>query len=140
MDKVSPEKRSEIMSHIKSKNTTPEMVLRKYLHRMGFRFRIHSSKLPGHPDIVMKKYNSVIFVNGCFWHQHEGCKIANKPKSKIEFWESKFRRNIDRDKRNLNALHNQGWRVLVVWECELKKSSLKFDEIVHWIEEGGKLN
>lgn len=135
MDIVSPEKRSEMMSHIRSKDTTPEINLRKYLFKQGFRFRLHVKNLPGHPDIVLPKYRSVIFVHGCFWHQHEGCRIAKMPKTRTEFWEEKFKRNVERDKENVKALQNAGWRVLVVWECEISsKKSTKFNDISNWIK------
>lgn len=120
MDTLSPERRSEVMSRIRSKDTKPEMLVRRHLHAMGFRFRLHDSKLPGHPDIVLPKWHTVIFINGCFWHRHEGCKLASTPKSNIEFWESKFKRNVERDKKEQSALADAGWRVIVVWECEAK--------------------
>ena len=132
MDTVSPEKRSETMSKIRSKNTKPELVVRHHLHSLGFRYRIHSSKLPGHPDIVLPKWHTVIFINGCFWHRHEGCKVATMPKSNVEFWEKKFKRNVERDKKEQAALKEAGWHVIVVWECEIKKrlDSLA-DDITH---------
>lgn len=124
MDTISPERRSEVMSRIRGKDTKPEMLVRRHLHAIGFRYRLHDSKLPGHPDIVLPKWNTVIFVNGCFWHRHEGCKLASTPKSNVEFWESKFRRNVERDKKEREELEKAGWRVIVVWECEAKKQLL----------------
>ena len=121
MDTVSPEKRSETMSKIRSKNTKPELVVRHHLHMLGFRYRLHSPKLPGHPDIVLPKWHTVIFINGCFWHRHEGCKVATMPKSNVEFWTKKFERNVERDKKEQAALKEAGWHVLVIWECEIKK-------------------
>lgn len=115
------EQRSEVMSRIRSKDTKPEMVVRRHLHALGFRFRLHSSKLPGHPDIVLPKWHTVIFVNGCFWHRHEGCKTATMPKSNVEFWQAKFDRNVARDKKEHAALEAAGWHVIVIWECEVKK-------------------
>lgn len=121
MDRISPEQRSEVMSRIRSKDTKPEMVVRRHLHALGFRYRLHSSKLPGHPDIVLPKWHTVIFVNGCFWHRHEGCKTATMPKSNVEFWQAKFDRNVARDKKEHAALEAAGWHVIVIWECEVKK-------------------
>lgn len=130
MDRITPEQRSYTMSRIRSKDTKPEMLVRHHLHALGFRYRLHSSKLPGHPDLVLPKWHTVIFVNGCFWHRHEGCKIATVPKSNVEFWEKKFQRNVERDKREHAALEADGWHVIVLWECEIKnKLSALSDEI-----------
>ena len=118
MHKVS-EQRSRNMSAIKSKNTKPEIKVRKILHSMGYRFRLHSKGLPGSPDIVLPKYKTVIFVHGCFWHRHENCKYASTPKTRQEFWEAKFRENINRDKLNQENLSSKGWKIIVVWECEI---------------------
>ena len=107
------------MSRIRSTNTKPEVALRRALHRLGFRFRLHGSHLPGKPDIVLTKYRTVIFVHGCFWHRHEGCKIATTPKSNTEFWIEKFSRNVIRDAATLDHLEALGWRVIVAWECGL---------------------
>lgn len=120
MDVFSPEKRSQVMSRIRSKDTKPEKSIRSILHKLGFRFRINRKDLPGKPDIVLPKYKTVIFVHGCFWHQHEGCKIASKPKSNSEFWQKKFSRNIERDKNNQEELKSMGYRVIIIWECEAK--------------------
>ena len=109
------------MSMIKGKNTKPEELVRKYLFSQGFRYRKNVRTLPGSPDIVLPKYKTVIFVNGCFWHGHEGCKYFVWPENNADFWREKISSNIERDKRNIDALKEQGWRVLVVWECELKK-------------------
>lgn len=119
MDNVSKEKRSEIMSKIRSKNTTPEMKVRKLLHSMGYRFRLHRKDLPGKPDIVLPKYKTVIFVHGCFWHGHEGCRYAVIPKSNTHYWKNKITNNISRDKNNLILLSELNWKVLIIWECEL---------------------
>ena len=121
MDKITPEQRSYTMSRIRSKDTKPEMLVRRHLHALGFRYRLHSSKLPGHPDIVLPKWHMVIFVNGCFWHRHEGCKVATMPKSNVEFWQAKFERNVARDRKEHAALEAAGWHVIVIWECEVKK-------------------
>jgi len=122
-DLLSPEKRSWNMSRIKGANTKPEMLVRSMLHRAGFRFRIHDKSLPGKPDIVLKKYKSVIFVNGCFWHRHEGCAEATTPKTRREFWKAKFQRTVERDKEQKDSLEKLGWQVFCIWECELKHSA-----------------
>lgn len=121
MDIVDNETRSRMMSSIKGKNTQPEILLRKYLHANGFRFRIHVAGLPGKPDIVLAKYRLCIFVHGCFWHQHEGCKLAAMPHTNLEFWEKKFAANKKRDEEVNIKLHNLGWRVFVIWECGIRE-------------------
>jgi DNA mismatch endonuclease (patch repair protein) len=108
------------MSRIRGKNTTPEVHLRKLLHAAGYRFRLHAPDLPGKPDIVLKKYKTVIFVHGCFWHRHDGCNGATIPKTRTEFWTEKFRATVERDLRKKEELEQAGWKVIVVWECELK--------------------
>ena len=113
------EQRSRNMSAIKSKNTKPEIKVRKVLHSMGYRFRLYRKDLPGSPDIVLPKYKTVIFVHGCFWHRHENCKYASTPKTRQEFWEAKFRENINRDKLKQENLSSKGWKIIVVWECEI---------------------
>lgn len=119
-DVMNPEQRSRCMSHIKSKNTKPEIIVRKELFKRGFRFRINITKLPGHPDIVLTKYRTVIFVNGCFWHGHEGCKYFVLPKSNIDFWKSKIERNQKRDIEVQRELAKMGWHCITIWECQLK--------------------
>lgn len=119
-DKMTPEQRHFCMASIRGKNTRPEMLVRKYLFAHGFRFRIHVKKLPGTPDIVLLKYRTVIFVNGCFWHGHKSCGFYSKPKSNIEFWENKIERNIERDIRTRIKLRDMGWHVIQFWECQLK--------------------
>ncbi|MBW4081274.1 DNA mismatch endonuclease Vsr [Paenibacillus sp. S150] len=118
-----PQKRSEIMSNIRSKNTKGEMIVRKYLHQLGFRFRLHGSKLPGKPDIVLSKYKCVVFVHGCFWHAHQDCKYYRDPKTNQEYWIPKIQRNVERDKKAIYDLTAMGWKVEIVWECELKKDA-----------------
>ena len=124
LHKVS-EQRSRNMSAIKSKNTKPEIKVRKILHSMGYRFRLHSKGLPGSPDIVLPKYKTLIFVHGCFWHRHENCKYASTPKTRKEFWESKFKANVKRDKEIQEKIKNIGWQSVVVWECEIKNEKIK---------------
>lgn len=119
-DVMTPEQRSRCMAAIKGKDTKPELIVRKYLFSRGLRFRVQVRKLSGNPDIVLPKYKTVIFVNGCFWHGHEGCKYFRLPKSNVEFWEAKIERNVARDVRNEVALKALGWRVVRVWECELR--------------------
>lgn len=108
------------MSHIRGKNTRPELIVRKYLFAHGFRFRVNVKKLPGTPDIVLRKYHTVIFVNGCFWHGHEGCPYFVLPKSNVEFWNNKITRNRERDLKNRIKLRDMGWHVIQLWECQLK--------------------
>lgn len=128
MDTITPEQWSKIMSRIRSKDTKPEMLVRNPLHALGFRYRLHSSKLPGHPDIVLPKWHTVIFVNGCFWHRHEGCKVATMPKSNVEFWQTKFERNVTRDKKEHATLEPAGWHVVVLWECKVHRRLLSLAE------------
>ena len=125
MDNHDKKTRSYNMSMIRSKNTKPEELVRKYLFSQGFRYRKNVRKLPGCPDIVLPKYRTVIFVNGCFWHGHEGCKYFVWPKSNTEYWYKKIENNIIRDAKNEEMLKIQGWRVLTVWECELKKDKVE---------------
>ena len=121
-DVHTPEQRSYNMSRIHSKNTKPEELVRKFLFSQGFRYRKNDAKLPGKPDIVLPKYKAVIFVNGCFWHGHEGCRYFVWPKNNAVFWKEKITGNIQRDKHNHQLLANQGWRVIEIWECQLMKS------------------
>ena len=125
MDTLSRERRSWNMSRIRSKNTAPEKVVRSYLHRHGFRFRLHSGNLPGKPDILLPKYKTVIFVHGCFWHRHEGCKYAYRPKTRKSFWKKKFYDNVRRFTQVKSNLEEIGWKVLVIWECQINNTSLK---------------
>ena len=120
MDKISPEQRSRNMAQVKGKDTKPEKLVRSILHGMGYRFRLYSKLLPGKPDIVLPKYKAVVFVHGCFWHGHDGCKRATIPETRPEFWHDKITGNKERDSRNIAALENLGYRCLVVWQCELK--------------------
>lgn len=127
MDVMSPERRSRNMSAIKGSNTKPEIAVRQILHSLGFRFRLHRKDLPGRPDIVLAKYRTVVFVHGCFWHRHPGCRLASTPATRAEFWEAKFSRNVIRDRENYEKLMGLGWRIIVVWECDLRNR----DDLVH---------
>ena len=126
----SPETRSYNMSRIRGKDTKPEELVRKYLFAQGFRYRKNDRKLPGKPDIVLPKYRTCIFVNGCFWHRHPGCKYTTMPQTRKEFWEKKFEENVSRDQRVYEELKKRGWNIVVVWECELKK-----DYRIHTLDE-----
>ena len=119
-DHLTPAKRSWNMSRIRSSNTKPEKIVRSILHNSGYRFRLHRKDLPGKPDIVLKKYNTCLFVHGCFWHHHENCSRANWPKSNKDYWVPKIKKNIERDKLNTAKLEDMGWNVIVVWECMIK--------------------
>lgn len=136
-DNHTKEVRSRNMSHIRSTNTKPEEKVRKYLFSKGFRYRKNVKALPGCPDIVLKKYNTVIFVNGCFWHKHD-CPRFVWPSSNEEYWIPKIERNVERDKKNTQLLRDMGWNVLVVWECQLKKKSFQetMDNLIEKIVKG----
>ncbi|MBX5160412.1 DNA mismatch endonuclease Vsr [Rhizobium sp. NZLR8] len=121
MDVVDKATRSRMMSNIRGRDTRPEVMLRKALHRLSFRFRLHVKGLPGKPDIVLPKYRAAIFTHGCFWHRHHGCRFATSPATRAEFWNAKFAGNVERDRRVRDALNGAGWRVAIVWECALRK-------------------
>lgn len=121
MDVLSKSQRHHNMSAIRSKNTKPELLVRHYLWSRGFRYRLNSRRLPGHPDLVLRKYRTCIFVNGCFWHGHEGCKYFTIPKTNTDFWQKKINRNKERDRKEQQQLARMGWHCITVWECELKK-------------------
>jgi DNA mismatch endonuclease (patch repair protein) len=116
-----------MMAGIRGKNTKPELMLRSYLHKHGFRYRLHARDLPGSPDLLLPKYRTVIFVHGCFWHQHSGCKFAATPKANAEFWRAKLIANVERDAKVLDSLRSLGWNVIVIWECEIEAA--KFAEL-----------
>ena len=120
MDTLDPVRRSANMAKVRGKDTGPELRVRTVAHRMGLRFRLHRRDLPGKPDLVFPKHRLAVFVHGCFWHRHEGCRRATMPSTRREFWEAKFAATVERDARQTAALENAGWRVLVLWECELK--------------------
>ena len=124
-DVHTPAQRSFNMSRIRNKNTKPEELVRKYLFSQGFRYLKNDTRFPGKPDIVLPKYKTVIFVNGCFWHAHEGCKYFVWPKNNADFWKNKITGNIQRDLHNRQLLTDQGWNIITIWECELKKSALQ---------------
>lgn len=126
MDIWPKEKRSYVMSRIRSKDTSPEKKVRSLLHQMGYRFRLHVKSLPGQPDIVLPKYKKVIFVHGCFWHLHKGCRDGTIPKTQHEKWKAKLELNVERDKLHIKELREKGWKVLVLWECEIEK---KIDKV-----------
>ena len=137
-DVMTPEQRSRCMAAIKGKDTKPEVMVRKFLFSKGLRYRLNNRKLPGSPDIVLKRYKTVIFVDGCFWHGHEGCKYFRLPKSNTSFWETKIARNIERDKESTRALKTLGWNVIRIWECELRNKNKRevalnklFNDIVY---------
>jgi len=121
MDVLTAEQRHRNMSAIRSRNTKPEILVRRYLWDRGFRYRLNSAKLPGHPDIVLRKYRTCIFINGCFWHGHENCRLFRLPLTNREFWQEKITRNRERDKDVLHRLAETGWHCIVVWECELRR-------------------
>jgi DNA mismatch endonuclease, patch repair protein len=119
-DQLTPLARSKLMGRIGPKDTTPELVVRRLLHRLGYRFRLHRGDLPGTPDIVFQGRRKVIFVHGCFWHRHSGCKAASTPKTRVDFWLRKFRENVARDAKSTAALEAEGWDVAIVWSCEIR--------------------
>ena len=116
----SPEKSSNRLAAVGSRDTAPEWIVRRMFHGMGLRFRLHRNTLPGCPDIVLPRWSTVVFVSGCFWHRHSGCRLAQDPQRNSEFWQAKFRRNVERDRENQRELRRLGWRVVTIWECETK--------------------
>lgn len=135
MDIVSRERRSEMMSAIRGKDTKPEMVVRKLVHRLGYRFRLHRRDLPGSPDLVFPGRRKVIFVHGCFWHRHRGCRFAYHPKSNVETWRTKFETNIARDARVRSELVQNGWDVLTIWECETADLELLTNKLTNFLDD-----
>lgn len=129
-DVVDEETRSRMMAGIKGKNTSPELLVRRYLHATGLRFRLHDRRLPGSPDLAFPGLKVALFVHGCFWHRHTDCPFATTPKTRADFWQQKFSANVTRDRRNLDALTTAGWKPVVVWECELSQDST-LDEL-YW--------
>lgn len=140
-DIVDSKRRSRIMSRIRGRDTIPELVVRRMAHRLGFRFRLHRKDLPGCPDIVFPRFRTAVFVHGCYWHRHNGCRYAYTPKSRVAFWTEKFAKNVAHDRRSEEALRNLGWRVLVIWECETQDEiALKSCLVNHLSEDGQALS
>lgn len=127
--------RSRLMARVRGKDTKPEMIVRRMVHAMGYRFRLHGRELPGSPDLVFPARKAVIFVHGCFWHRHVGCRRASMPKTRQDFWRAKFIRNVARDQRNEDALTEAGWRSAIIWECEAKDIQRLKDRLYHFLEE-----
>jgi len=135
-DVFSRKKRSWIMARISGSNTKPEIVVRKILYGLGFRYRLNVRKLPGTPDIVLSKHNKVVFVHGCFWHGHKGCKRSTRPTTNVAFWNRKIDKNIDRDKKVLKELRRLGWKPLVIWECQTKKPEALGKRLIRFLNRG----
>lgn len=127
-DRLSPARRSWNMSRIRGKDTSPEVAVRSFLHRVGIRYILHDRRLPGRPDIVVPAARTVVLVHGCFWHRHSGCARTTNPSSNAQFWKEKFRSNVRRDRRNLRNLEAQGWRVITIWQCEISQPG-----ILEWV-------
>lgn len=140
MDIWSKQKRSEVMSKIRGKNTKPEIILRSQLFKQGFRFRIHKKTLPGKPDIVLERYKTAIFVHGCFWHYHKGCREGRIPSANSKYWREKLLKNVEKDKMHIRELEELGWKVIIVWECEIeKKLEQTVEKVVCEIKNAEKL-
>lgn len=139
VDIVDKATRSRMMAGIRGRDTKPEMLLRKALHRRGFRFRLHARDVPGRPDLLLPRYRAAIFVHGCFWHRHNGCRYSTTPATNPEFWQRKFDSNVERDQRDLKALEAAGWRVAIVWECGFKSigGNAMADILAGWLTSGG---
>lgn len=135
MDTLTPRERSERMSRIKGKNTKPELLVRRIIHRMGYRYRLYGARLPGRPDLVFAKRRKVIFVHGCFWHRHEGCRLARMPKTRLDFWQPKLNANAARDKDAARQLVELGWKVMIVWECEVKDEAALMPRIKAFLDD-----
>lgn len=133
MDIVDSARRSEMMSRIKGRDTTPEIVVRQMAHRLGFRFRLYRKDLPSHPDLVFPRHRAVVLVHGCFWHRHSGCQYAYTPKTRVRFWSDKFSQNVARDRRNEDALRRLGWQVLVIWECETRNETAVEKRLLNYL-------
>ena len=135
-DVVDPETRSRMMSGIRGANTKPELNVRRRLHAAGFRYGLHRKDLPGRPDLVMPRHDAVIFIHGCYWHRHPGCRLATTPSTRTDFWTAKFTANQERDRRNIADLGDRGWRVAIVWECEVRTASDADEavgELIAWL-------
>jgi|SRR5579864_824346 len=138
MDSLSTERRSQNMARIRSKDTKPEMVIRRLLHGLGYRYRLHRRDLPGAPDLVFPARKRIIFVHGCFWHQHKSCIDGRIPKSRLEYWEPKLLRNVERDRRNISKLRRSGWKVLKLWECDVLKADDLGQQLRHFLGPSGE--
>ena len=134
MDHVTTEKRSEIMRAVRPQDSGPEMTVRRLLHKRGYRYRLHGKDLPGSPDIVFRPRKKAVFVHGCFWHGHHGCRKARLPKSRADYWRGKIEKNRDRDRRNMAALENIGWRAVVIWQCELRDINKVQSKLISFLE------
>lgn len=134
MDTVSPQRRSEIMARVRSRDTAPELIVRRLVHGMGYRYRLHQRNLPGCPDLVFAARRKAIFVHGCFWHRHSRCALARLPKSRKKFWIEKLEANRLRDSRNLRALRREGWKVLTVWECQIERAEEVKEKIRRFLD------
>ena len=136
VDVVNPETRTRMMSAIRGANTKPELNVRRRLHAAGFRYGLHRKDLPGRPDLVMPRHDAVIFVHGCYWHRHPGCRLATTPSTRTDFWTAKFTANQERDRRNIAELRDRGWRVAIVWECEVRTATdadEAVSELIAWL-------
>lgn len=134
VDIVDAATRSRMMAGIRGKDTKPELVLRRGLHALGFRYVLHNRKLPGSPDLVFPKHHAVVFVHGCFWHRHEGCRYASVPSTRPDFWREKFERNVERDRNAMRLLRHHGWRVAVVWECAMRRDpAVAVTSVATWL-------
>ncbi|MGH8541827.1 MAG: very short patch repair endonuclease [Stenotrophobium sp.] len=135
MDKLTPQRRSANMAAIRSRDTKPEMIVRKLVYSMGYRYRLHAKELPGKPDIVLRPRRKVIFVHGCFWHQHSRatCTDSRQPRSRKSYWNKKLRGNVERDQQHVNALKNEGWKVLTIWECELQSNKALQRKLIRFL-------
>jgi DNA mismatch endonuclease (patch repair protein) len=136
-DIYSPAKRSEIMGHVRGQNTTPERTVRSMLHRLGYRFRLNVTELPGKPDIVLPRHRKVIFVHGCFWHQHPNCPRSKLPKTRADWWKAKLQRNVERDRETEDKLHELGWVTLVIWQCQIRDRDALEAVLRMFMENGG---
>jgi len=140
VDSLTPAQRSERMSRIKGKNTKPELIVRSLIHRMGYRYRLHGKGLPGRPDLVFTGRRKVIFVHGCFWHRHEGCRLARLPKSRLDFWRPKLEANAERDKEVERRVTELGWKILIIWECEVKNEAALAPRVRAFLDDTGNNN
>ncbi|MBI9077008.1 MAG: DNA mismatch endonuclease Vsr [Desulfatibacillum sp.] len=134
-DNLTIKQRKHTMTRVRSKGTGPELIVRRTVFRLGYRYRLHRKDLPGKPDLVFAGRRKIIFVHGCFWHGHEGCPASRRPASNVDYWEKKLDRNMERDRRNIEQLEKEGWRVLVIWECQTKEGKHLERIIQHFLED-----